>query len=195
MIETDRGMQPQAVPTDVNLITPQQDSTQRVTESDPATRVMTDLKVITPFQTESNASLKSVNDKMIACGVRLLFVHDPQGNLSGLITANDILGEKPLLFVTNNGGTRDEIIAEDIMTPLNQLEAIPLDQVKKAHVADIVNALKECRRHHMLVLESTEDGNFVRGIYSITQVSRQLGIEISPNERATSFAEINKALG
>lgn len=195
MIEAERGIRPQHVPATVNLVTPQQDSAQRVSENDPATRVMTDLTIITPFQIESSASLQNINDKMIACGVRLLFVSDPQGNLSGLITSKDILGEKPLLFVTKNGGTRDEIVAQDIMTPLNKLEAIPLEQVMKARVSDIVIALKECRRHHMLVLESRKDGDFVRGIFSITQVGRQLGTEINPSERATSFAQINKALG
>ena len=81
------------------------------------------------------------------------------------------------------------------MTPLDKLEAIPLEQVKKARVKDIVAALKDCRRHHMLVLESCEDGNFVRGIFSITQVGRQLGTKINPSERASSFAQLNKALG
>jgi len=195
MIDYERGIHPQQVPTDVSLITPQQATNQQVTENEPATRVMTDLKSIAPFQIEASASIEDVNSKMIACGVRLLFVHNPQGQLSGLITSKDILGEKPLLFVTNNGGTRDEITVQDIMTPLHKLEAIPFEQVKKAQVAHIVEALKECRRHHMLVLEKSNEGNFVRGLFSITQVGRQLGFEINPTERATSFAQINRALG
>ena len=69
---------------------------------------------------------------MIACGVRLLFVNDPQGNLAGLITTTDIQGEKPLLYVTNNGGSRNDISAKDLMTPLAKLEGIPLEEVKKS---------------------------------------------------------------
>lgn len=195
MREIERGIHPQTVPSDVNLITPKKDSEQQVSGNDPAIRVMTDLKVIKPFQIESGASLAEINDKMVACGVRLLFVNDSQGQLNGLITANDILGEKPLLFVTQHGGNRDEIVAQDMMTPLSELEAIPLEQVKKVCVSDVVGALKECGRHHMLVLEHNDNGNFVRGIFSITQVSNQLGIEINPNERATSFAQLNQALG
>ncbi len=195
MAEIERGIHSQQVPDDVSLLTPKQDSDQHVRGDDPAIRVMTNFKVIKPFQIEAGASLANINDKMIACGVRLLFVHDAQEKLIGLITANDILGEKPLLFVTNKGGSRDEITAHDMMTPLSELEAIPLHQVEKAQVSDVVEALKECGRHHMLVLENKKGNNFLRGIFSITQLSNQLGVEINPSERATSFAQLNKALG
>lgn len=194
MTDLERGIHPQKIPKDVNLVSAQQDSDQQVTEDHPATRVMTDLKHTKPFQIKSTASLEEVNDKMIACGVRLLFVHSSQNQLRGIITASDILGEKPLLFVNANGGTRDEIVAENIMTPLNKLEAIPLEQLNNARVADIVEALKECRRHHMLVLETNKQGDFVRGLFSITQVGRQLNTEIKLTERATNFAQMNKAL-
>lgn len=195
MIDVERGLHPQTVPAGVSLVTPADESAKNVIEGQPARDVMTDLKVVTPFQIESNASIEKINGKMIACGVRLLFVNDPQGALCGLITATDILGEKPLLYVTNNGGSRDDITAHDIMTPLSKLEAIPLSQVLNAKVSDIVAALKDCRRHHMLVLETHDNCKCVRGIFSVTQVGRQLGIEITPSERAASFAQLNKALG
>lgn len=195
MIDIERGLHPTEVPAGVSLVTPADDSTKNVTEDQPARNVMTDLKVVTPFQIESSASIEQINSKMIACGVRLLFVNGPQGDLCGLITATDILGEKPLLYVTNNGGSREDITAHDIMTPLSKLEAIPLNQVLNARVSDIVAALKDCRRHHMLVLETRDNCKCVRGIFSVTQVGRQLGVEITPNERAESFAQIRKALG
>ena len=131
---------------------------------------------------------------MIACGVRLLFVNDPLGNLAGLITTTDIHGEKPLLYVINNGSSREDITANDLMTPLGKLEGILLEEVKKSRVADICKALKECRRKHMLVIESRAEGKFIRGIFSATQLSRQLGTNISPSYRAESFAQLNRAL-
>ena len=194
MIHLDRNIHPQQVPNVINLVTPKNNTHKTITENDPATAVMTDLKKVTPFQIESSASIEAINNKMIACGVRLLFVNDPQGNLAGLITTTDIQGEKPLLYVTNNGGSRNDISAKDLMTPLAKLEGIPLEEVKKARVADICNALKECRRKHMLVIESRAEGKFIRGIFSATQLSRQLGTNISPSYRAESFAQLNRAL-
>ena len=178
----------------INLVTPKNTTHKSITEKDPAISVMTDLKKVTPFTIQSSASIEAINNKMIACGVRLLFVNDPQGNLAGLITTTDIQGEKPLLYVTNNGGSRDDISANDLMTPLSKLEGIPLKEVKKSHVADICKALRECRRKHMLVIESRAEGKFIRGIFSATQLSRQLGTNISPSYRAESFAQLNRAL-
>lgn len=194
MVAFERGIHPQPVPAGVTLYTPAHAAQKNVKENDPARDVMTDLRTVTPFQIESSASIEEINSKMIACGVRLLFVNDLDKHLIGLITATDILGEKPLLHVTHNGGTREDITAHDLMTPLNKLEGIPLSQVLNSQVSDIVAALKDCRRHHMLVLENRDDDKFVRGLFSVTQVSRQLGIEITPSERADSFAQLNKAL-
>ena len=194
MIQPDRSLHPQQVPSGINLITPDDKSGKTISENDPAMVVMTDLKKVSAFQIESSASIDAINNKMMACGVRLLFVHDTQDNLVGLITSSDIQGEKPLLYVTQNGGTRDDIGAQELMTPLAKLEGFPLEEVKKSRVADIANALKECRRNHMLVLENREGDQFIRGLFSATQLSRQLGTNITPSFRAESFAQLNRAL-
>ena len=47
---------------------------------DPARSVFTDFHHIRPFSIGSAATLAEVNDKMIACGVRLLFVADASGD-------------------------------------------------------------------------------------------------------------------
>jgi predicted transcriptional regulator len=141
MAETNHRLQPEQVPAGVNLVSPERDPSKRISEDSPAISVMTDLKIINPFKIESSASIEATNDKMIACGVRLLFVTDSQGQLRGLITSNDILGEKPLLFATSTGCTRADIEAKDLMTPINKLEGIALVDIEKANVADVVVAL------------------------------------------------------
>jgi CBS-domain-containing membrane protein len=195
MIKTDYRLNPHQVPAGINLVSPERDPEKKTSESSPAISVMTDLRIIRPFQIETSASLEAINEKMIACGVRLLFVHDKQGNLAGLVTSNDILGEKPLLFATNNSCSRHDIEAKDMMTPIKKLEAIPLEEIEAATVADVVIALEESRRHHLLVLQKNDGRHCVRGIISITQVAHQLGKEVSPSQRACSFAQLNRALG
>ena len=195
MAEINHRLTPKQIPAGVNLVSPERDPSKRISESSPAISVMTDLRIISPFQIENSASLEAVNDKMIACGVRLLFVFDKQGQLTGLVTSNDILGEKPMLFATQNGCSRADIEVKDIMTPLSKLEAIPLEEIEKADVADVVIALEDSRRHHLLVLQHNEGRDCVRGIISITQVAHQLGKEITPSQRASSFAQLNRALG
>ena len=194
MNEIERGIHPHQVPEPVFLASPDNANSQIITPDHPAREVMTDLRKIKPFQINATASLQEINDKMICCEVRLLFVNDSQGQFCGIITATDILGEKPLLFIQNNAIKREDITAQDLMTPLHKLEAIPFEQIIQSRVSDVITALKDCRRHHMLVIEKRQGKDYVRGIYSVTQVSKQCGIEIIQNERADGFAQLNKAL-
>jgi CBS domain containing-hemolysin-like protein len=167
-----------------------------VAMDDPATLVMTDFNEITPFSIEPTASIDDANDKMIACGVRLLFVTDNAGSLLGLVTASDILGEKPLKYLQEHGGRREDIITQEIMTAHEQLLALRLNDVKIASVGDIIETMKAFGRQHILVTESSshENDEAIRGIFSTSQISRQVGFTIELVERANNFAEVKNTL-
>lgn len=198
MKDIEKKLHLQKIPKDLTLSIPQNDRTQCVNENDAAITVMTDLNKVPAFYINCDATLEETNDKMIACGVRLLFVQEANGKLAGIITADDILGEKPLLFVIQNQVTRDQVKVRDILTPVSKLKGLPIEYVRTSRVGDIVSALKRSRRHHMLVLEDIENEAGldvqVRGIFSVTQVSRQLGEVVTSNERAESFAQLQMAL-
>lgn len=165
-----------------------------VTMDDPATYVMTDLHNATAFTILAAASIDAANDKMIACGVRSLFVTDSDGPILGLITASDILGEKPVMFLKEHGGTRDRIQVQDIMTPRDTLEALRISDIEKAKVGDIVESMKMFGRQHVLVVEKNPKGSAesVRGIISTTQIGRQLGIEIKPSNEVNTILSLMK---
>ena len=133
---------------------------------------------------------------MITYGVRLLFVSDGRGNLVGLITASDILGEKPMQYIAEHGGTRDDIFTQDIMTTSEHIDVLDMADVETASVGDIVETIKETRRQHLLVVEPTskESKEVIRGIFSTSQIARQLGIEIDLTDQASTFVEFEKAL-
>lgn len=60
----------------------------------PAIEAMTDFARVTAVTIGAGASVAAANSTMIARGVRLLLVLDGEGELEGLITARDTLGEK-----------------------------------------------------------------------------------------------------
>lgn len=168
---------------------------QSVVEGDPALRVMTDFDLITPFSIPPTATLNEINRKMIACQVRLLFVCDQSNTLLGLVTSTDILGEKPILYLNEHGGGRGEILAKDIMTHHANLEALDLRDVEGATVGDIVETMKIFGRQHILVVEPTVDGSeVIRGLFSTSQIGRQLGRVIESLGRANTFAELEQAI-
>lgn len=163
---------------------------------DPANVVMTDFNEITPYSIEPTATLDAANDKMIACGVRLLFVTDSEGSLLGLVTSTDTLGEKPLKYLQERGGKREDILTQEIMTPHEQLLTLHLSDVLISSVGDIIETLKEFGRQHILVSESLphKSKDSIRGIFSTSQISRQIGYTIDLVERANNFAEVEKTL-
>jgi CBS domain-containing protein len=164
----------------------------RVTLDDPAFSVMTDLREVSAATTTPGETMGQAHAQMIRRGVRLLFVLDPDGAVVGVITATDLLGEKPMRFMHSRGVSHAEIQVEDLMTPASMLEALPLIEVAQMRVGHVVATLKKVRRQHLMVAE--EGGRRIRGLFSASQVARQLGVELQTFEVAQSFADIEAAL-
>jgi CBS domain-containing protein len=164
----------------------------RVTLDDPAFSVMTDLREVAAATTRPEETIDAAHAQMIRRAVRLLFVLDPDGSVAGVITATDLLGDKPVRFMQDRGVSHAEILVEDIMTPASMLEALPLVDVAQMRVGHIVATLKKVGRKHLMVAE--ENGRRVRGLFSASQIARQLGVELQTFEVAKSFAEVEAAL-
>ena len=76
-----------------------------------------------------------------------------------------------------------------------RLEALNLADVRVAKVGHIVATLKKSGRQHALVVEVGDGGRHkVRGVFSATQIARQLGVAIQPSQVAFTFSEIEATL-
>jgi len=164
----------------------------RVSLDDPAFSVMTDLREVSVATTTPEETVAAAHAQMIKRGVRLLFVLEADGGIAGVLTATDVLGEKPVRFMRERGVAHSEILVSDIMTPASMLEALPIMDVAQMRVGHIVATLKAVGRKHLMVAE--EGGRRVRGLFSASQVARQLGVELQTFEVAQSFADIEAAL-
>jgi hypothetical protein len=178
----------------------------RVTPEAPAVQVMTDLSRVTPGTIRPQAPLAGANQFMITRGVRLLLVTDEQENVLGVITASDILSERPMRTAIERGLRRDELTVADVMTPAERVEVIDYADVQAARVGHVLETLRRAGRQHALVVDSDERParrplepptrrTMVRGIFSISQVARQLGVAVEPGaEVARTFSEIESAI-
>lgn len=173
----------------------------RVQANSPATDVMTDLSRVAAVTTTAGARIDEAHQVMITRGVRALFVVDEARVVLGIITANDILGERPIQIAQERGLRYVEVLVSEVMTRAELLEAMELQDVLQVRVGDIVETLKRSGRQHALVIESGPAGEMsgtrtVRGIFSLTQIARQLGLtpQIGRNV-ASTFAEIEAAIG
>jgi CBS domain-containing protein len=136
----------------------------RVTLDDPAFSVMTDLREVSVATTTAEETIAAAHAQMIKRGVRLLFALDRDGGIAGVLTATDLLGEKPVRFMQERGASHAEIQVSDIMTPAAMLEALPIMEVAQMRVGHIVATLKAVGRKHLMVAE--EGGRRVRGLFS-----------------------------
>jgi CBS domain containing-hemolysin-like protein len=167
----------------------------QVTPNDSAELVYTDFTHVRPFTISPTATIDQINARMMACGVRLLFVTETDTVLQGLVTYTDLFGEKPIHYIQEHGGTREEILAQDIMTPLAQLEALSKADVLKASVGDIVKTIETAGRQHMLVCHTHENDNqTVIGLFSATHIEKLTGIKLELSTRAHTFADLERAL-
>lgn len=168
---------------------------QRVSLDDPALAVMTDLKQVTAVTIDPEATIEHAMRVMVRRNVRLLLVVNIDNEVLGLITATDLLGEKPVQHVHEHGGSRADIQVRDLMTPHERLEAIEFEAVRTARVGHVLATLQHSRRQHALVIDAdARDQARVRGIFSTSQLSRQLGEAVQTGEVAHTFAEIEAAL-
>ncbi|HTY03243.1 MAG TPA: CBS domain-containing protein [Rhodocyclaceae bacterium] len=166
----------------------------RVHAGSPAIDVMTDLHRVPPVTIGRLATIEDANRTMKSRSVRSLFVVD-RGRVVGMITASDILGEKPLQVGHELGVRHDEVIVRDVMTPAEQMKVISFRDVAGASVGNVVATLKRAGRQHALVTEAGESGarQFLRGIFSLTQIARQLGVSPVVPDVARCIADIEVA--
>ena len=173
----------------------------QVQATSPATDVMTDLSRVAAVTIDASANIDEAQSTMIARGVRALFVVDHERAVVGIITSNDVLGEKPVKVAQDRGARHDEVLVREVMTPANLLEALELQDVLNARVGDVVETLKRSGRQHALVIEgaptdSASATRTVRGVFSLTQIARQLGLPPQVGyDVARTFVEIEAAIG
>ena len=161
----------------------------------PAIDAMTDLArvaavIVNPYETVDEARMR-----MIRRGIRLLLVVDQARKVMGVITADDVSGERPVQIAAQQGIHHNDVLVSNVMVSCASLQVVNLDQVLAAKVGHIIATLMLGGRQHTLVVDRSERGDIrLRGIFSATQIFRQLDLPLQPNVQANTFAELEVQL-
>ena len=186
---------------------PIQSQAVRVDLESPALEAMTDLTRASPATIRPQAPIGGANQFMITRGVRLLLVVDDRETVLGLLSATDILGERGMQASIERHTRRDDLSVADLMTPAGDVEVLALADVQGARVGHVLETLRRAGRQHALVVDDDVipargplgrplRRAMVRGIFSLSQIARQLGVAVQTSgEVARTFAEIEAALG
>ncbi len=164
--------------------------------SDPATDVMINFETARPFTVsprntldEANLSLKSSNSHII------LVVEGEQ--VVGVVSSEDILGERPMRIVQERRIKREEILVRAVMTPIDKLMAIDYEELTHTKVGHVVNTLIQNKQHYMLVVDIEESSNEqrVHGLLYIYDIVKRLDKDLPSELReAGSLLELQHKL-
>ncbi len=177
------------------FVTPRQQVAETVNMDHPALSVMTDFAQVTAHTILPLESIEAARTRMIHVGVRSLLVADDQNRILGIITAFDLSSERPMRIIQTQGIRHADVLVKDIMTPCKQLEVIAMEDLRPAKVGDIVVTLQAQGRQHALAVECrTGHGPELRGLFSASQIGRQLGATIQTVPVAHTFAGIGEHL-
>ena len=150
---------------------------------DSAMHVMTDFHYATPRTVTGEVQIDAALEQMQAAGVRLLLVIDDDDNVIGIITTKDIQGEKPIRLTEQTRISRADMKVSEIMTPQPDIPVLPMLSVRDAQIGHIVETLNTLERQHVLVVDTEPESGAqtVRGVFSTSQISKQLHADVTPD--------------
>jgi CBS domain-containing protein len=164
---------------------------------DPALHAMVDFKHV---KAETIGPDESIDKALIAiknCGFHVLLVVNAEHAVLGLVSAEDLLGEKPLKAIEHRRLARADISVSMVMIPQRDILSIDLEHLRHAKVGHVVQTLRTHKQHYALVVKHDEDTGTqsVRGLFSSPLISKQLGIDVmSDLSEAHSIAELQHNL-
>jgi CBS domain-containing protein len=143
---------------------------------DPALSVMTDFRERSSVTVPDSISIDAALEHMKHTGVRCAFAIDEAQHLVvGLITAYDIMGEKPMRHMRLTSTVRAQVLVKDLMLRPRDWKVAHVKKIERHTVADVAHLFDETLLTHIVVVESDASGvERLRGILSAAKVRRLL---------------------
>jgi CBS domain-containing protein len=147
-----------------------------VCATEPALSVMIDYRSRSSVTVSETVSLNEALGHMKHTGVRCAFVVDEKNSaVVGMLTAYDILGEKPQQHMRFTGIGHDDVLVKDIMQKISDWRVADIKDVEQSTVGDVLEVFNETGVTHLPVMETTENNEQrLRGLLSFAKVKRLL---------------------
>jgi CBS-domain-containing membrane protein len=161
----------------------------------PAVDVMTDFKKRPPQTASPDDLIQQALEVMKLSKVRSLLVVDSEDQIIGLISARDIQGIKCAMTAREYDVKVPEVTVAMMMIPFDNIPTLNMKDLSNARVGHIKRLIHDLGVNYILVVEDMQDKQqMVRGLFSISRISRQLGENLSGDLSSHSIADISKRL-
>lgn len=161
---------------------------------DDALSLFTDLRLSSIVMASHQDGLDQTLHVMKRAGVRMVFVTGVHGDLLGLVTADDLQGERPVLRALADHVRHEELALEHVMTPVSQWQVVRMSQLVGARVGNIVATLREHGLRYLLVIDEQAGQTSLRGLFSARRIELALETVIEGSLHSRSFADLEAAL-
>jgi CBS-domain-containing membrane protein len=143
---------------------------------DPALTVMTDFRERASVTVAETATIDAALEHMKHNGVRCAFaIDETRRAVVGLITAYDIMSEKPMRHMQAAAIPRREVHVRDVMHSVSDWQVLDIKDIERATVAAVSRLFDETGLTHVPVMETGESGEqHLRGLLSGAKVRRLL---------------------
>ena len=142
---------------------------------DPAITVMTDFRERASVTILETQTIDVALEHMKHAGVRCAFATNNNQRVVGIITAYDILGEKPMQHVQTVASSRQDVLVQDIMTKTAAWQILNVKELELHCVGALHQLLVNARLTHIPVMEFDDHGAArLRGLLSAAKIRRLL---------------------
>ncbi|HAG62069.1 MAG TPA: hypothetical protein DCL40_04105 [Coxiellaceae bacterium] len=157
----------------------QQSSSELAYEDDPATSVMQSLANGHTLNILESTSLDDAIQTMKTHHVTLMLV-TRDSHITGILSSEDLLGEKPITLQQRSRIERENIMVKMLMTPLNEIILMDIEDVLHARVGNVIATLKNHHQPYAIVSsnQTPQEEKALHGIFSASQISKQLHKDI-----------------
>ena len=159
---------------------------------DPATSVMTDFHIKTPYSTTEGTFIPAALQQMKLSKVKSLFIVDQEDSVIGHISARDIQSTKATTAAEYHDVKQSEVTVKMLMTPVDRLHTLYFSELSNARVGHIVRLFHELQVNYVFVIE--EGSEKIRGLFSVSRISLQLGENVMGNLSSQSVAEMSHVI-
>jgi hypothetical protein len=126
------------------------------TLSDRALSVFTDLRYSAIVTADHLDPLAATAELLMRSGVHMGFVTDVHGRIVGMVSAEQLSGERPLQRALAAHVHHSELTLEDLMTPLTDWAVVDAGELAHARVGDVVATLHATGQRYLFVTELLE---------------------------------------
>ncbi|MES2089390.1 MAG: hypothetical protein V4532_05365 [Pseudomonadota bacterium] len=176
-------------------VSPGVPQTQRQAQpQDPAMSLLTDLNHSACVIASDRDSLERTLHVMMRAGVRMVFVSGASGQLVGMVTADLLQGESPVVRASRDHVTHGELTVSDVMVPITRWEVLDMSQVRTARLGDIVATMHEHGMRYLLVTQVKDGKTVLRGLFSASRLEQAMGTFIGSDLHSRSFSELESVL-